>query len=236
MPLQDNEVVRDFFATSTVVTETGERVAAHSQLPLALAEALYRTVLTERSEACLEVGLGFGASTLAILAALDQLGRGRLTSIDPKQTTQFGGAGLVTIERAGFAPRHRLIEEPSHLALPQLLRENAHIDLAYIDGWHTFDYTLVDLFYIDKILRVGGVVGFNDCWFQSVHRVIGFLLTHRRYEEIEVGLPKHYVGYRRRTRIKARLRGIDLPLRNFSDRYFRKLEDWEPNWDFYADF
>jgi len=34
--------------------------------------------------------------------------------------------------------------------LPRLLESGKKIDFAYIDGWHTFDYTLLDWCYIDR--------------------------------------------------------------------------------------
>jgi hypothetical protein len=103
-------------------------------------------------------------------------------------------------------------------------RSLTKIDLAYIDGWHTFDYVLLDFFYVDKMLRRGGVVGFNDAGWRSVLRVLRFVTTHRRYQEIDVGLPRTY-----ESRVKVigplikRLEG-----RSNCDRYFRKSEDWEP--------
>jgi predicted O-methyltransferase YrrM len=238
MALLDNPVVREFFETDVAVTARGERVAVHSQIPLAWAEALFGLVVRERPAVCVEVGMAFGASALAILAALEEVGAGELISVDPNQTTQWEGAGVETARRAGFAHRHRLVEEPSYLALPGMVQDGLRVDVAYVDGWHTFDYTLVDFFYLDKLLPVGGVIAFNDCHYPSVHRAIGFLLTHRRYEELDVGLPVRRVGYRRRARLKARVMRRDegLAFRRVDDRYFRKLEAWEPDWDFYASF
>jgi len=55
----------------------------------------------------------------------------------------------------------------------QLLSVRAHIseaqgeriDFAFIDGAHTFDHVLVDFFYIDRMLNVGGIVAFDDVGF-----------------------------------------------------------------------
>ena len=35
-------------------------------------------------------------------------------------------------------------------------------DFIFIDGWHTFDYTLVDMFYADRLLRIGGYLLIDD--------------------------------------------------------------------------
>ena len=48
--------------------------------------------------------------------------------------------------------RHMLIEKKSYEAMPELLKKGEeNYDFIFIDGWHTFDYTLVDFFYSDKL-------------------------------------------------------------------------------------
>ena len=81
-----------------------------------------------------------------------------------------------------------------YLALPELLRRGATAEFVYIDGWHSFDYALVDFFYADKLLADGGIVGFNDASFRSVHKVLRFVTRYRRYREIDVGLKPDYRG------------------------------------------
>jgi hypothetical protein len=58
-----------------------------------------------------------------------------------------------------------LHEAPSFQVLPKLQADGLRIDFAFIDGCHTFDYAMVDFFYIDKMLRVGGVVVFDDEYY-----------------------------------------------------------------------
>ena len=56
------------------------------------------------------------------------------------------------------------------------------MQFAFIDGWHTFDYTFIDFFYIDRILDVGGVVVFDDTNdYLAVRKVVRYALTHRAY-------------------------------------------------------
>jgi hypothetical protein len=68
--------------------------------------------------------------------------------------------------------------------LPKLLERGVTLDLAFIDGWHTFDYTFLDFFYIDKLLRPGGVVLLHDRSWPSKQKVMQFIMTHRRYKEL----------------------------------------------------
>ena len=131
-----------------------------------LANALTAMVARVKPKLCVEIGMAFGISTLAILEGLDD--EGRLISIDPFQTEHYAGFGRALVARTDRADRHELIESPDYLALPRLLADGAAIDFAYVDGMHTFDYVALDAFYLDKLLPVGGVVGFNDCGFRSI--------------------------------------------------------------------
>jgi predicted O-methyltransferase YrrM len=203
----------------------------HSTISPAFVEALYRTVRIEKPNVAIEIGMAFGSSTLAILTAMEENGSGRLVSIDPNQNDphQWNGAGLRHVAEAGLDHRHRLVEEPDFLALPDLVRRSEPVDFAYIDGWHTFDYVLVDFFYIDKLLRSGGMVGFNDCGWPAVEKALRYLPRHRRYTEEDVGLSPSW-KYRSG---KDRMRRKRV---NGADRYFRKNEDWEPDFRFFADF
>ena len=223
------DVVDEIYARKNVRDSAGVEYAVHSEIPMLYADALYRTVLEIKPEVTIEVGMAFGLSSLAVGGALLELGKGgRLISIDPNQDDQWHGVGRANLKRIGFE-RHELMVDKSFNALPELLRRGTAANFAYIDGWHTFDYVLNDFFYIDKMLSVGGVVGFNDVSWRSVHKVLGFLRGHRRYAEMNVGLPAEYGQG-----IGALIRWFER--RSAADRYFKKLEAWEPRWDYYAAF
>jgi hypothetical protein len=81
------------------------------------------------------------------------------------------------------------------------------------------------------MLKVGGVVAFNDCYLPAVKKVLGFVRTHRRYQEIDVGLKPSYVS----KNLGRMVRNI-VTLTSTQDRYFQKQAAWEPDWDFYAAF
>ncbi len=222
IPSVPNAVLHDLYAGAP----------ADSVIAADFADALYRTARTERPNVVVEIGMANGASTLAILTALEENGAGRLLSVDPYQRRTWLGAGVDRVDASGLAHRHELIEEPDYLALPELLRAGTTVDLAYVDGWHTFDYTLLDFFYLDRMLRVGGVVGFNDCHYPAVDKVLSFVVGHRRYASEDVGL-KRRPAVRRRWRLPlGRLTGHRL---DGADQYFRKLEEWEPPYTFWRD-
>jgi len=60
------------------------------------------------------------------------------------------------------------------------------IDFAFIDGMHTFDYTLIDFFYIDRLLNAGGVIVFDDLCIPAVNKVCRYALTNRAYSLFEI--------------------------------------------------
>jgi len=225
-------VLAEIFERRQVVDDSGRPHALHSAISIEYARALYGAVLAHRPRRVIEIGMAFGISTLAILTALREIGAdGRLISIDPRQTSGFSGIGLANVRRSGLADRHEIVEAFDYLALPRILQRGETLQFAYVDGWHTFDYTLLDFFYLDKLLEPGGVIGFNDAGWRSVHKVLGFVRTHRKYREIDVGLRRDFRGINPLTILSRRLEG-----RSHEDRYVQKIEAWEPRWDFFAPF
>jgi predicted O-methyltransferase YrrM len=239
-----NDVLREMYETGNALTIDGRTVALDSVVTAEFANSLYSIVTRERPELVLEIGLAHGATALSIATALRENGVGRLVSIDPFQRTAWQGVALSALERSGLGHLHTVIEDPDYLALPRLVEEwGPSVQLVYIDGRHSFEYVLLDFFYADRLLELGGVVGFNDCDWLSVIPTLRFVTSHRHYEPLDVGLLPAY-GTRNevvrtylrgeakflppqvrpsRSRAVARLLG-----RRREDRYFRKVDEWEP--------
>jgi predicted O-methyltransferase YrrM len=237
--LDRNRFLRELLTTKIALTPSGEAVPLDSFLDATHAEALYRHVRSQRPHLAVEVGMANAISTLAILTALeDNGGDTRLISIDPSQSTQWRDCGRAAVARAGLAARHRVIEKPDSLALPELLATGTRVDFGYIDGWHTFDYALVDFWYLDKMVPRDGVIAFNDCGWPAVAKVIRFVETHRRYRELDVGLARRYDRPLRLGILLRKLKHRQLAdyFRRHEDRYFLKTEAWEPGWNFFAEF
>lgn len=223
--LPENPVLQEIFSEGTVEQPDGEKRSVVANINLDNSLALHRTVIEKRPSVVVEIGMAYGASSLSILDALEQNQHGRLISIDPY--TRWESGCLIAhhqIERAGFAHRHEHRQECSYLALPNLLQEGISPDLVYIDGNHNFDYAFLDCFLADKLLPVGGIMAFNDAGWRSVFKVIRFLQKYRRYREMNVGLPMDYAARNVVFSLIKRIEG-----RSSRDRYFEKLEDWEPS-------
>jgi len=202
-----NPVLQDILETGTVIAEDGTRLPIHSEIPQVDGEFLQGLIRKERPRRSLEVGLAYGVSSLYICDALAEVGAERHWVIDPLQNGQdqgamrygeewwrdFGwspdvgwrGIGLANLRRAGHAGLVEHLNDPSHLAIPSLIQRGAEIDFAFIDGWHTFDYLLVDFFLVDQLLSEGGVVAFDDSTNPAIRKALRYILTNRHYEVID---------------------------------------------------
>ena len=179
-------------------------------LPEAHADEVARLVGELGLVRTLETGMAYGLSTLAICGVHESRGEGEHIAIDPHQTSDWHGIGLLNLERAGLSHRARVIEIPSDEALPRLRDEGVRIDFALVDGMHLFDTTIVDFFHADRMLDVGGVVVFHDTWMPAIAQAADFVRTNRAYEPLEAG--------------DAAMVAL------------RKLRDDDRPWDFHRDF
>jgi len=180
-----NPVLEEILRTQRALDETG----AHRIVREAMSEDEGRLIVSMfemvKPDTSLEVGFACGVSALFACCALERNRKpSRHIVIDPLQSSEFNGAGRASIERAGFARFVELVEAPSELALPQLLRENTRIQAAIIDGFHTFDHALVDFFYVNKMLDVGGVVIFDDVNLPAIARLIAYIATYPAYRVV----------------------------------------------------
>jgi predicted O-methyltransferase YrrM len=146
--------------------------------------ALYGLALTAAPGPSLEVGMANGTSSVVMCAALSARGCGRLTSIDPFQGADYGNTGVQHVQRAGYASLHELIEEPNYLALPKLVADGRRFGFIFIDGWHSFDYALLDIFYADLLLADGGTLVLHDSDWAAVNKALKFLERHKPYERL----------------------------------------------------
>lgn len=178
-----NALLAEILRTGQVHAPDGRTLPLQSHVLADEAEFLERVVREARPTTTLEVGLAMGCSALAICEATTGVPNARHIVIDPRQNAEplWGGIGLDHLQRAGFAPRVRFMELPSHRALARLEDEGQRIQFAFIDGFHTFDYAFVDFFLIDRLLDVGGLVAFDDADWPSVRRAVRYVATNRAY-------------------------------------------------------
>lgn len=248
-----NPVLAEIVATGRTLLETGESVQATSYIDEACGKVLQTAVTAGRPSVGVEIGLGFGISTLYILSAMHVSGGERLIGIDPAQHDSYWrGGGLHNIRRAGYEALYEFHENTSQLVLPAMVERGQRVQFAFIDGWHTFDHTLVDFFYVDQMLEPGGIVAFDDVGYPAIRRVCDFILTNRQYEIVDC--VRLRVENRMKRRVKAKLGKLLDPVvrtdktpvsgskeieAGIDDVYFlvlRKLRDDQRRFDHFVQF
>ena len=180
------QAIENIYKTGQVLGRSGEVHKLHSAIDPKEGEFLFNIIHNNPNIIrTLEVGCAYGLSALHICLASRERAGASHTIIDPFQNTQWDGVAIRSLEEAGI-DFFDLIEVKSEFALSRLLEENeSQFDFIFIDGWHTFDHTLLDCFYASRLLRVGGYLVVDDVSFPSVRRVIDFLKNYPCYEEYD---------------------------------------------------
>jgi predicted O-methyltransferase YrrM len=137
-------------------------------------EALRDLTIAERAARTIEVGLALGISALFMYQAVLPRG-GRHVAVDPFQAESWNGAGLRTLREAGVDELVEVIEEESQLALPRLVAEGREFDLAYVDGDHRFEGVFLDLYFMTRLVRPGGLVAVDDMWMPAVRTAVAYV-------------------------------------------------------------
>jgi predicted O-methyltransferase YrrM len=172
----------DLYRTRAVPTSDNGWARMNVYIPREEGHFLYSLVRYIKPQVTVEVGMANGLSTAFIAQALADNDQGRHIAIDPFQQTDWQGAGLALLERAGLAELVELRETFSHQALPDLERSGVRAQFAFIDGSHLFDYVLADFLAVDRILDVGGLIAFDDSDWSAVTAVIRYIVANRHYE------------------------------------------------------
>jgi predicted O-methyltransferase YrrM len=187
-----NSVLEEILATGLVRTADGQPVSLRFNVDSAEREFLRSIVADTRPSTSLEIGLAFGISALCICDALRADARHII--VDPFQFTDFKGIGLLNLERAGYRDRIDFYELLSHRALPKIEESGVRIDFALVDGGHDFDQVLVDFFNVDRLLKIGGVVVFDDVDWGSVRKACRYVAINRAYEVCGCVTPNYDSG------------------------------------------
>jgi predicted O-methyltransferase YrrM len=149
-------------------------------------------LIAERAGTVVEIGLAYGGSALAIGEALVAVGaaRARHVIVDPFQESAFSDVGWNLMRSAGLDTVAELVREWSSIVLPRLVSDGFVADAAFVDGSHRFHEVFVDLYFLRKLVRPGGLVILDDNWAPSVR-------TAARYYERNLGwatVPDAFAG------------------------------------------
>jgi predicted O-methyltransferase YrrM len=165
-------------------------------------------LVAEEANVVIEIGLAYGSSALAIGEALCSTAapRGSHIVIDPFQATAYDNVGREALIAAGLESQTTFIEEASSIALARLGDDGFTADAAFVDGSHRFHEVFVDLYFLRKLVRPGGLIILDDATWPSV-------ATALRYFEVNLGWqPVSIAG-----RMTARRLPNDLTEPSFTD-------------------
>ncbi|MFI5838435.1 class I SAM-dependent methyltransferase [Catenuloplanes sp. NPDC051500] len=143
-------------------------------------------LIEEQVSTIVEVGLAYGGSALAIGEALLTVGDpdARHLVIDPFQHEAFDDVGWEAMVEAGLGSIATLVREESSAALPQMVRDGLVADAAFIDGSHRFHEVFVDLYFLRRIMRPGGLLLMDDAWAPSVRTAVRYFEENLDWAEI----------------------------------------------------
>lgn len=250
--------IEKIFQRGEVSDNEGKMHQLGSNIDRKEGEFLFDIIQRHGCSKTLEVGCAMGISSLFICAALQGNAYASHTIIDPMQTSDWSRIGVTQLDAAGVTC-YRLVEEPSEYALPRLAEKGEKFDFCFIDGWHTLDHTLIDFFYIDRLLDTGGIVAIDDITFPGIKKIMRYLLNYPNYRllgnvecDSRRGVIGHlYDGIVGAFRPLSKLFPVKMRYRIFSDNIIRPektlglnasmiaLQKTGPDarrWDWYVDF
>lgn len=177
-----NPVLERILRTREFEGKNNETLRVFAEISQDEGEFLQRIVSDIDPRTSIEIGLAYGVSAMFICDALTKTPDTRHIVIDPAQLMEpWQGNGIHNLKKAGHGDLIDLYPLQSQLALPQLEEKGVKVDFAFIDGHHTFDFALTDFFYVDRMLKIGGVIAFDDADFPSIEKLIRFVLKNRNY-------------------------------------------------------
>lgn len=227
-----NTIVKRIYADGVVVDAQGkEHSVGTSAIDAMEGKTLYDLVLSHKKEGglrTLEIGMAHGISSLYICLAhkeREAQGKGaggKHVAIDPFQVSQWEGIGRNNLMASGlWDGLAELREGLSHVELPKAIAAGEKYDVIFIDGTHQFDVKLMDFFFSDLLLHVGGVLVMDDVSLPSGSKVHKFITRARvaqdQYRELSLSHLLSWSAY-------------------FRTGAFVKLTDDHTPWNFFADF
>lgn len=231
-----------------VVDNQGKEFPLHSHTSKDQCRFLQKIISEIDARVCLEIGLAYGISSLHICEAI-QKKKGRVFySIDPFQKV-WNYIGMKNLERAGTLSFVKFHEDFSHNVLPKLIQEGVRIDFAYVDTSKVFDVVFVDAYYLNIMLKIGGVMVFDDCAFPGLRKLVRYLTkvpNLKIYGSFDTLGPNKRLNYLNRI-----CRLLPMNRRVFGQRVlepeeslgvnanciaFQKISDDMRKWDWFEDF
>lgn len=145
-------------------------------------DVLRDALLAHDAHVVIEVGLAYGSSALAIGEALCSTGATDISHIviDPFQASAYDNVGRDALNAAELSDHTIFFAEASSIVLARLAADGFMADAAFVDGSHRFHEVFVDLYFLRKLVRPGGLIILDDAAWPSV-------ATALRYFDLNLG-------------------------------------------------
>ncbi len=135
-------------------------------MSLPQARTMTAFIREHRLQEILELGFYSGVSTCYLAAAIEDLSSGAVTTIDLEKARAHRPNIEELLEKTGLRQRVRIFYEPSSYTwrLMRFLEEDPapRFDFCYLDGAHQWAVDGFAFFLVDRLLRPGGWIVFDD--------------------------------------------------------------------------
>ena len=205
------ELLNEIFKSKKIYDERGNVYDLNSGIDEKEGEFIKNIINKYNPKNTIEIGCQYGISSLYICSSIEKIKGSHHTIIDPFQKSSCHNIGIFHLQRLGY-DFFNLIEKPSEIALPELLSLGKKYDFGFIDGFHTFDHTLIDFFYLNRLINIGGIIIIDDVGLPSIKKLMRYILNYPCFElvgQVEVK--------------KSRKREFYNLITNFPFRLFSKL-------------
>lgn len=130
------------------------------------AKDITRIILDNQFQNILELGFAHGVSTCYMAGALDELGKGSITTIDLNIASSFEPNIESLLSSLNLHKFVNVYYEPTSYIwrLMRMLEENPvpKFDFCYLDGAHNWFTDGFAFFLVDRLLKIGGLIVFDD--------------------------------------------------------------------------
>jgi hypothetical protein len=166
---------------------------------------IYKLIKHSKAKKILELGMGYGLSSLIILQSLKYFNNKynemdsnyKLVSIDPYQKTFWKEIGMEHLKKAHLIAYHKLKEENTYIFLPELIKKKKLYDIVFINslfllnnkllgelkeyqiikknGWSEIDYILNDILNSYHLLKIKGYLIINNSLNPGISEILKYI-------------------------------------------------------------
>ena len=144
----------------------------HMAIELSNCHYIFEFLAKHKITRTLEIGLGEGASAMAILTATGTMH----TAID---SLIYCTKGPGNLKKIGCFERLRLLKSLSHIALPKLCDVEEQFQFTFIAGGCRFEDFFIDFAYASHLTEMGGFIMMPDKELPAMPAMIKYIAANR---------------------------------------------------------